>query len=92
MADLSNLEKLNFPQLDELRKDIEDKLDTLENKLKLLKVDMNTPLLTQDGFPRADLDINEVTATRKEIIMLRNDFKTVSARLEQVVFESLKRD
>lgn len=36
---------------------MEDELRALSNILDLHGVDMNTPLLTPGGFPRADIDV-----------------------------------
>lgn len=44
---------------------------------------MNTSLVTPDGFPRSDIDVAQVRATRTQIIRSRNDLKTVMASLEK---------
>ncbi|KAI9824693.1 MAG: GTP-binding nuclear protein gsp1/Ran [Phylliscum demangeonii] len=44
---------------------------------------METPLLTPDGFPRDDLDIVQIRTTRAQVIRLRNDYKAISARIEE---------
>jgi len=50
-------------------------------------VNMNTSLTTFDGFPRADLDVAQVRTTRARIIRLKNDYKALMAKLEDVVHQ-----
>ena len=49
---------------------------------------MTTPLLTPDGFPRADLDVAQIRTTRAQIIRLKNDYKGIMAKLEVAVHEA----
>lgn len=66
------------PSLQELmkvKKNIESELTELLDVLDSHKVDMNTPLVTADGFPRSDIDVAQVRITRSRIIRLRNDLK-----------------
>ena len=49
---------------------------------------MNTPLLTPDGFPRADIDIAQVRTTRSRIIFLKNNHKDLMRKLEVAVQEA----
>ena len=48
---------LSLRELDMKKKDIEAEFKALSSVLESHGVDMNTPLMTPDGFPRADLDI-----------------------------------
>lgn len=50
-------------------------------------VNMNTSLTTFDGFPRDDLDVAQVRTTRARIIRLKNDYKALMAKLEDVVHQ-----
>jgi 26S proteasome non-ATPase regulatory subunit 9 len=50
-------------------------------------VNMNTGLTTFDGFPRADIDVAQIRTTRARIVHLKNDYKTVMAKLEVAVHE-----
>ncbi|PHH88210.1 hypothetical protein CDD83_7845 [Cordyceps sp. RAO-2017] len=66
--------------------------DELEAELKALGgvldshgVNMDTPLLTRDGFPRADVDVAQIRTTRARIIRLRNDYKDVMSSIEKCV-------
>lgn len=68
--------------------------DALESELKALgsvldshNVGMHTPLLTPDGFPRADIDVPQIRSTRARIVRLRNDLKGLMARIEEGLHE-----
>lgn len=50
-------------------------------------VNMNTPLTTPDGFPRADLDVAQVRTTRSRIIYLKNDYKALMDIIEKRIHE-----
>ena len=50
-------------------------------------VNMNTSLLTFDGFPRSDIDVAQIRTTRARIIRLKNDHKELMVKLEKVVQE-----
>jgi 26S proteasome regulatory subunit N4 len=50
-------------------------------------VNMNTSLLTFDGFPRADIDVAQIRTTRARIIRLKNDYKDVMKKVEVAVEE-----
>jgi 26S proteasome non-ATPase regulatory subunit 9 len=52
----------------------------IEAQISILKANSSTlrsPLLDQDGFPRADIDIYAVRGARVRIIELRNDLEAV---------------
>lgn len=66
---------------------MEDELRALSNILDLHGVDMNTPLLTPGGFPRADIDVPQIRTTRARIIHLRNDYKNLMVLVEKRVHE-----
>ncbi|KAK2592042.1 putative 26S proteasome regulatory subunit [Conoideocrella luteorostrata] len=50
-------------------------------------VNMDTPLLTRDGFPRSDIDVPQIRTTRAQIIRLRNDYKDLMANIEKYLHE-----
>lgn len=50
-------------------------------------VNMNTSLLTFDGFPRNDIDVAQIRTTRARIIHLKTDYKLVMAELEKAVHD-----
>ncbi|EJC98455.1 uncharacterized protein FOMMEDRAFT_96697 [Fomitiporia mediterranea MF3/22] len=63
------------------KSEIEAELDTQLSILKSHNVDMRTPLVDREGFPRADIDIVAVRTARVRIIELRNDLNAI---LEEV--------
>lgn len=50
-------------------------------------VKMDTPLLTFDGFPRADIDVAQIRTTRAQIVRLKNDYKDIMSKVEIAVQE-----
>ena len=65
-------------ELMESRSNIEAELEAHFSILKANDVTMETPLIDQEGFPRADVDIYAVRGARKRIIELRNDLKDIT--------------
>lgn len=51
---------------------------------------METPLLTSDGFPRADIDVYTVRRTRVDIIRLENDLKALLAEIDVALQEHFR--
>lgn len=62
---------------------IESELDELISVLDTHKVDMSTPLVTRDEFPRSDIDVAQIRSARTQIIRLRNDLKSVLSDIER---------
>ncbi|KPM45451.1 hypothetical protein AK830_g1055 [Neonectria ditissima] len=79
--------QLSFNELERKKNDIEAELKALGGVLDSHGVDMNTSLISRDGFPRADIDVAQVRTTRARIIRLRNDYKEVMARIEKFLHE-----
>ncbi|KAH7359092.1 hypothetical protein B0T11DRAFT_228759 [Plectosphaerella cucumerina] len=79
----SNLDRLSFQQLQQKKDDIEAELQALGSVLDSHGVNMETPLTTNDGFPRADIDVAQVRTTRSRVIHLRNDYKQLMAAIEE---------
>ncbi|KAG7042947.1 GTP-binding nuclear protein GSP1/Ran [Colletotrichum scovillei] len=82
-----DLGRLSFAELQNKKENMEAELKALGAVLDSHGVDMNTPLTTQDGFPRADLDIAQVRTTRARIIHLRNDYKELMTMVEKQLHE-----
>ncbi|KAJ4130870.1 putative 26S proteasome regulatory subunit [Fusarium equiseti] len=78
---------LSFAELQRKKEDIEAELKALGGVLDSHGVDMSTSLLTSDGFPRADIDVAQIRTTRARIILLRNDYKSLMARIEKYLHE-----
>ncbi|KAF4957596.1 hypothetical protein FSARC_11250 [Fusarium sarcochroum] len=78
---------LSFAELQRKKDDIEAELKALGGVLDSHGVDMNTSLLTRDGFPRADIDVAQIRTTRARIIRLRNDYTALMTRIEKFLHE-----
>lgn len=74
-------------QLIELRHHMVDELDALSDILTSHNADMDTPLVTNDGFPREDIDVATVRATRVRILRLRNDLIALTSEIEHGLHE-----
>lgn len=86
---------LTLTELDAKKSNMEAELRALGAVLESHNVDMNTSLLTPDGFPRADLDVAQIRTTRSRIIHLRNDYKQLMDVIEKAVhahFEFLQKN
>ncbi|KAH7319961.1 hypothetical protein B0I35DRAFT_430261 [Stachybotrys elegans] len=86
---------LSFAELQQRKDNLEAELKALGGVLDSHGVDMNTPLVTRDGFPRSDIDVAQVRTTRARIIRLRNDYKALMSAIEKHIhkhFESLDDD
>ncbi|RDW84978.1 putative 26s proteasome non-atpase regulatory subunit 9 protein [Coleophoma cylindrospora] len=82
---------LSFAQLQAKKDNIEAEISALSSVLDSHGVDMNTRLITPDGFPRADLDVAQIRTTRSRIIYLRNDYKTLMNVIEKHLHDHFAR-
>ncbi|KAK4464849.1 ras family-domain-containing protein [Cladorrhinum samala] len=82
-----NAAKLSIAELQRKKDAVEGELRALGGVLESHGVDMNTSLLTSDGFPRADIDVAQIRTTRARIIHLRNDWKDLMALIEKRLHE-----
>lgn len=64
------------------KENIEAELDAQFSILKANNIDMTTPLVDREGFPRADVDLYAIRHARKRINELRNDYKAVMNEIE----------
>ncbi|ROV97610.1 hypothetical protein VSDG_04532 [Cytospora chrysosperma] len=78
---------LTFAELQRRKENMEEELKALSSVLDSHGVDMNTSLLTADGFPRSDLDVAQIRTTRARIIHLRNDYKDLMGKIEKHLHE-----
>ncbi|KAK3694653.1 hypothetical protein B0T22DRAFT_77068 [Podospora appendiculata] len=78
---------LSLAELQRRKDNVEGELRLLGGVLDSHGVDMNTSLLTSDGFPRADLDVAQIRTTRARIIRLRNDYKDLMGVIEKHLHE-----
>ncbi|PNS17353.1 hypothetical protein CAC42_7036 [Sphaceloma murrayae] len=65
------------------RDQVQSELFALGAVLESHHVDMQTPLLTPDGHPRADIDVAQIRTARARIIRLKNDYKWLMEKIEK---------
>ncbi|KAL7629433.1 putative 26S proteasome regulatory subunit [Parahypoxylon ruwenzoriense] len=82
-----NAKHLSFAELQAKKEDLEAELKTLSGVLDSHGVNMETPLITADGFPRADIDVAQIRTTRTRIIHLKNDYKDLMNAIEKHLHE-----
>lgn len=70
--------RLTFQELEIIKQDIEKQLNILFDLLNhKYNCDMNTSLITSDGYPRNDIDVVSIRLIRVRIIRLKNDYKLI---------------
>jgi 26S proteasome non-ATPase regulatory subunit 9 len=82
-----NAAHLSFAELQVKKDNLEAELKALSGVLDSHGVNMDTPLTTRDGFPRADIDVAQIRTTRSKIIHLRNDYKDLMNTIEKYLHE-----
>ncbi|QUC18301.1 uncharacterized protein UV8b_02542 [Ustilaginoidea virens] len=82
-----NAGPLSFAELQRKKNDLEEELKALGGVLESHGVNMDTPLLTRDGFPRSDIDVAQIRTTRARIISLKNDYKDLTANIERYLHQ-----
>ncbi|KAJ5623533.1 26S proteasome non-ATPase regulatory subunit 9, partial [Penicillium lividum] len=86
--------KLSMPELMQEKEKIEEELKALSAVLTSHGVTMRSTLTTFDGYPRDDIDIPQVRATRVRMIHIQNDHKEIMKYLEKGLhahFEQLQK-
>ncbi|KAI9730454.1 MAG: putative 26S proteasome regulatory subunit [Claussenomyces sp. TS43310] len=78
---------LTLAELQTKKNSMEAELRALSGVLDSHGVNMNTPLTTPDGFPRADIDVAQIRTTRSRIIYLKNDYKALMTVIEKKIHE-----
>ncbi|GAM87415.1 hypothetical protein ANO11243_054390 [Dothideomycetidae sp. 11243] len=66
---------------------VQAELSALSSVLTSHGVDMETPLLDKDGYPRSDIDVAQIRTTRSKIIHLKNDYKWLMEKIEKGLHE-----
>ncbi|KYK55536.1 26S proteasome non-ATPase regulatory subunit 9 [Drechmeria coniospora] len=79
--------QLTFSQLQAKKETVEAELKSLGSVLDSHGVGMETPLVTRDGFPRADIDVAQIRTTRARVIRLRNDYKDIMSKMEKFLHQ-----
>lgn len=86
----SELTKLDYKRLAEVKQEVELQLTSLFDTLKYrCNSDMDLPLVV-DGFPRGDIDVLAVRLIRTKIIRLRNDHKFLLQLIEEQLMKQLQ--
>lgn len=84
------LHNLTFQELSTYRTQIDNDLSILFNYLQSnLHFDMDTPLISPDGYPRSDIDVVQVRLCRVKIIKLKNDYKWIGEELLEKMNQQL---
>ncbi|CAK9435601.1 uncharacterized protein LODBEIA_P03280 [Lodderomyces beijingensis] len=90
--DPAKFSAFTFQQLSNLKLEIESQLRILFNLLQQkYNADMDTPLVTKDGFPRSDIDVVTIRLIRVQIIRLRNDYKELLKILDSKIEQEFAR-
>ncbi|CAD5229239.1 unnamed protein product [Bursaphelenchus okinawaensis] len=84
---MSEINRAKVKELITKRDEIDKELGSLNHVLKSFDVDMETPLVDAEGFPKNDLDIPAIRLTRKSIIALTNDRKALTDEIEKALGE-----
>ncbi|ODV93370.1 hypothetical protein PACTADRAFT_51969 [Pachysolen tannophilus NRRL Y-2460] len=84
-----NSKNHTLDDLIKIKKKIEQNLSNLFDHLEKFNCDMDSELVTIDGFPRSDIDVVQVRLTRSKIIYFRNDLKTLLNMIELCLQEKL---
>ncbi|OAA49357.1 pdz/dhr/glgf [Metarhizium rileyi] len=82
-----NSAHLSFGELQRKKEDLEEELKALGGVLDSHGVNMETPLVARDGFPRSDIDVAQIRTTRARIIRLRNDYKDLMRNIEKYLHQ-----
>ena len=74
---VTRLEDLNLNEITELKQLVESELIKFSQILQSQDIDMDTQLVTEDGYPRGDIDILQIRLIRRNINMLKNDLRNI---------------
>lgn len=89
---IEKISTLNLNDLLSLKVKIESQLSKDISYLESQNIDMNSKLITDDGYPRQDIDdLVRVTLTRRDIIQRRNDLTKVINKSHQLLEEQLQK-
>lgn len=80
VTSVQRLDELALSEVLQLKAAIEQELEKHFGALKSQGLDLSSPLITEDGFPREDIDVLQVRLTRRYLNMLRNDLRNVIDR------------
>ncbi|SCU84223.1 LAFA_0D08856g1_1 [Lachancea sp. 'fantastica'] len=82
---ITRVSELSTADIFDLKTRIENKLDDLFKRLETQGADLESNLVTPEGFPRSDIDVLQVRLLRRSINMLRNDLRVVINRAQELM-------
>lgn len=89
---VEKISSLNLNEILSLKNRIESQLSKDILYLESQGIDMNSKLITDDGYPRQDIDdLVRVTLTRRDIIQRRNDLNVVINKSHKLLEEQLQK-
>ncbi|KAK5778328.1 Nas2p PWA37_000422 [Arxiozyma heterogenica] len=74
---VARLKSLNLNEITELKQLVESELLKFSEILQSQNIDMDTQLVTEDGYPRGDIDVLQIRIIRRNINMLKNDLSNI---------------
>ncbi|XP_059379787.1 26S proteasome non-ATPase regulatory subunit 9-like isoform X1 [Carassius carassius] len=90
MTEENNAGKTNVTEEDvrlliKRKDDIEEQIKAYHDMLQTAGVGMGAPLVDEEGFPRADVDLYKVRTARHNISCLQNDHKAIMVEIEEAL-------
>ncbi|XP_026124067.1 26S proteasome non-ATPase regulatory subunit 9 [Carassius auratus] len=90
MTEENNAGKTNVTEEDvrlliKRKDDIEEQIKAYHDMLQTDGVGMDAPLVDEEGFPRADVDLYKVRTARHNISCLQNDHKAIMVEIEEAL-------
>lgn len=74
---VARLKELDLNEVTELKHRVESELSRYGLMLEAQNVDMDTNLVTEDGYPRGDIDVLQIRLVRRNVNMLKNDLSNI---------------
>ncbi|QSL65743.1 hypothetical protein MERGE_000021 [Pneumocystis wakefieldiae] len=78
-------DKHDFKDILQRIDEIKQELQSLSHVLSQNNVNMETPLIDAEGFPRSDINIVEVRMARARINRLRNDYRELTNNMQTIL-------
>ncbi|CUS21954.1 LAQU0S04e04654g1_1 [Lachancea quebecensis] len=88
---LFRLPELSLPEVFDVKSKLEAQLSQLFDNLQRQGTDLESSLVTEDGFPRSDIDVLQARLIRRSINMLRNDLKAVIVRTQELMADQFQK-
>ncbi|SCU88963.1 LADA_0E12970g1_1 [Lachancea dasiensis] len=82
---IEHLGTLSINEVFDLKTKVENELESLFDQLELQGADLNSSLVTPEGYPRSDVDVLQVRLLRRSINSLRHDLRDVIAKSQELL-------